>query len=144
MPEYPITENAPSDKGKIIGGLVVFVLLVMAATFYNLGMGKATTKPQLVYPKGQTQCVKGKRFMRENHMKLLDEWRNSVVRDGKRTQIKVGGRMYQKSLTKTCMHCHTNKATFCDRCHEYAGVTKKGGQLRCWDCHIDPNVKARR
>ena len=27
------------------------------------------------------------------------------------------------SLSNTCLDCHSNKAEFCDRCHNYASVT---------------------
>jgi hypothetical protein len=36
------------------------------------------------------------------------------------------------SLSNTCLDCHSNKAEFCDRCHNYASVSPY-----CWDCHID-------
>ena len=37
------------------------------------------------------------------------------------------------SLTNTCLGCHSNKAQFCDQCHNYLEVTPY-----CWDCHVDP------
>jgi hypothetical protein len=37
------------------------------------------------------------------------------------------------SLTNTCLDCHPNKDTFCDRCHNYMAVSPY-----CWDCHIVP------
>ena len=41
------------------------------------------------------------------------------------------------SLTRTCMlQCHTNKAEFCNKCHEYANV-----EPYCWECHISPDDK---
>jgi hypothetical protein len=43
------------------------------------------------------------------------------------------------SLTGTCLTgCHTNKAEFCDRCHNYAAVS-----VYCWDCHVDPKLAGR-
>ena len=33
----------------------------------------------------------------------------------------------------TCMSCHTDKAKFCDRCHDTVGVAPY-----CWDCHVEP------
>ncbi len=42
-------------------------------------------------------------------------------------------------LTGTCLTgCHTNKADFCDRCHNYAGVS-----VYCWECHVDPKLARR-
>ena len=40
---------------------------------------------------------------------------------------------YDISLAGTCMKCHSNKAEFCDRCHDYAGVSPD-----CWSCHVAP------
>jgi hypothetical protein len=57
------------------------------------------------------------------------------VREHNRKFVAFDGKTYTISLTQTCMKCHTSKAEFCDRCHEYAGVTPY-----CWDCHIDPKL----
>ena len=38
-----------------------------------------------------------------------------------------------KSLTNTCIRCHSNKDKFCDECHHFAGV-----QPYCWACHVMP------
>jgi hypothetical protein len=70
-------------------------------------------------------------------MQLLVNWREQVVRQGDRTYRTSDGRVYEISLTGTCiMKCHTVKADFCDRCHTYAAV--KGPY--CWDCHVDPKL----
>jgi hypothetical protein len=66
-------------------------------------------------------------------MQLLINWREQVVRNDFRTYTAFNGKTYKMSLTGTCMGCHTDKARFCDRCHNYAGVT-----VVCWDCHVDP------
>ena len=51
--------------------------------------------------------------------------------------VNADGKMYNMSLSNTCMDCHSNKADFCDRCHDYASV-----QPYCWSCHIeDPKEK---
>ncbi len=71
--------------------------------------------------------------MRANHMRLLNDWRDLVVREGERTYTAADGKVYEISLTGTCLKCHSNKETFCDRCHDYAGVTPS-----CWNCHIIP------
>jgi hypothetical protein len=67
------------------------------------------------------------------HMDLLNEWRDDVVRKGKRIYTSPGGKKYNMSLSNTCMECHSNKAEFCDECHQYAGVDPY-----CWNCHIEP------
>ena len=37
------------------------------------------------------------------------------------------------SLSNTCLDCHSNKADFCDKCHNYASV-----RPYCWDCPSEP------
>ena len=141
MPDYPITEKHKSDLGKIVLGLLIFAGLMAAATVYNRARGQYKNTPVLELPLGQKNCVKDTKYMRENHMKLLDEWRQTVVRDGVRKTIKIGNQTYQKSLTLSCLKCHSNPKAFCDRCHEYAGVHRKGAALACFTCHIQPTGK---
>ncbi len=142
-PKIEYTEQAKSDKGPIVLGLVLFVVLMLAGTFYNLINGQADARPKLVKPTNATECVKPTQWMRENHMKLLDDWRDEVVRDGNRATVVVDGKRYQKSLTHACLKCHTSKSRFCDQCHRWAGVTRPGVELQCWHCHIVPEVKPR-
>jgi len=124
------------DKSKIIAGLIIFVGLAALPFFYSRGQTSGP-EPSLdttdINQMSKKECVKSADFMRANHMKLLDEWRNSVVRDGDREYGIIDGVRYDKSLQNTCMRCHSNKKDFCDRCHDYANV-----QPYCWDCHIAP------
>ena len=82
--------------------------------------------------KAAKECIRSTEYMTAEHMQLLDIWRDTVTRDGKRIYVNSKGRSYNMSLTKTCLDCHSNKAEFCDRCHNYASVDPF-----CWDCHID-------
>jgi hypothetical protein len=66
-------------------------------------------------------------------MKVLDDWRDEVLRDGDRTPVEVDGVKYEKSLMNGCMKCHTEKKKFCDECHTYTSV-----KPYCWDCHFLP------
>jgi RNase P subunit RPR2 len=75
--------------------------------------------------------------MRAAHMKMLIQWREDVVRRGDRRFVAFNGKVYEKSLTRTCLGCH-NKAGFCDRCHAYSGVSGP----YCWNCHSDPQTVA--
>jgi hypothetical protein len=139
MPKYyEVTEEAKSDAWKIFVGLAVFVLILGAASFYNWYHGKARAKPVLEYPRAAKKCVRDARYMRENHMKILDDWREQVVRNGNRGTILIDGKPYEKSLTSGCLKCHDNKAAFCDKCHLWAGVKRAGAELNCWHCHIIP------
>jgi hypothetical protein len=149
------------DGAKIIAGLVIGVGLLMAPFFYNAGKAAKAPEPELtVKAKEAGECVAPKDYMTEYHMQLLDDWRNTAVRDGERyydTREKtlhlqvledisdasasagerhynpVKQKVYYKSLQVTCLDCHSNKSKFCDQCHNYIGVTPY-----CWECHLQP------
>ena len=74
--------------------------------------------------------------MRATHMKVLDSWRDAVVRNDDRAPVSVSGRQYDKSLQNGCMKCHSNKEEFCDKCHSYVEV-----KPTCWECHVEPKEK---
>ena len=120
------------SKGVIIG-IIVFLAVVTFPFIYN--HGKAAPAPELVLTakaKAAEQCVRSTDFMKREHMKVLDLWRHTVVRNGQRVYVNPQGKEFTMSLTNTCLDCHSNKAEFCDRCHNYASV-----RPYCWDCHID-------
>jgi hypothetical protein len=121
------------DKGKVVPGLIIFLALVLSPIVYNAMSGGASVAPEVKYPPGETQCIESKQYMRENHMQLLIDWRETVVREGNRIYTATDGKEYNMSLTSECMSCHSNKAEFCDRCHDYLKV-----KPYCWDCHIVP------
>jgi hypothetical protein len=121
------------DAGKIIPGLVIFGVLLTSPIWYSAATGKINYVPEPQVAPGESQCVESADYMRDNHMHLLDEWRQMVVRDGEHTYVASDGQEYDISLTDTCMKCHPNKAEFCDQCHDYAGVTPN-----CWECHVAP------
>lgn len=122
---------------KIIIGLILFVALVAFPVYYNKGKTTAMPEPSLDTPVikllKEKVCVESRSFMRANHMQLLNDWRDSVVRQGNRVYVGAGGKEYLMSLQNTCMNCHSNKQAFCDRCHTYADV-----KPYCWSCHISP------
>lgn len=122
------------DSGKIITLLVIFLVLVSFPMWYQSGKASVAPDPQLTEKaKEAGKCIESKEFMKTHHMKMLDQWRNEVVRDGERYYTSTEGKTYYKSLQVTCMECHSNKSKFCDQCHNYAGVDPF-----CWDCHIAP------
>ncbi|PID74387.1 MAG: cytochrome C [Deltaproteobacteria bacterium] len=121
------------NKGTIIPGLVIFVLIVTSPIWLNAFMtGSTVPKVELPTEPGM-QCVASAEEMRANHMVLLNEWRDDVLRDGHRTTVTVGDRVFRKGLQMACMECHTSKEKFCDTCHAYASV-----KPYCWDCHLSP------
>jgi hypothetical protein len=120
------------NKGTIIPGLIIFVLFVTFPIWFNGLKAGTLPKPELP-PGGEKTCVMPVDYMRANHMQLLNEWRDNVLRDGNRTVVTVEGKDYRKGLQQACMQCHSNKEKFCDSCHSYAAV-----KPYCWDCHLSP------
>jgi len=125
------------DGNKIIPGLIIFLLLVTFPFWSNIGRA-AYEYPELKLPDPELEeeCVAPREWIRANHMKLLDDWRDLVVRDNKRLYV-WAGRNFEMNLTRTCMSsgCHANKAEFCDQCHNALAVSPN-----CWDCHVEPPI----
>lgn len=122
------------DKYLIYTGLIIFIATVTFPFWYNLG--KAAPAPVITLSEkalAAKTCVRSAEYMKTQHMQLLDDWRDSVVREGKRIYVNPEGKAFKMSLTGTCLGCHSEKAEFCDRCHTYASV-----RPYCWNCHIDP------
>lgn len=132
------------NGGMIIIGLVIFLFLFTFPFFYNIGKANVKPEPKVDTPailewekeKGKKECVEPKAFMRAEHMKILNDWRDSAVRDGNRIYVNSDGKQFTISLQNTCMHCHSNKKKFCDECHTYVAV-----KPYCWSCHIEPKEK---
>ena len=120
--------------GRIIAFAALFCLAVLSPFIVNLANAAPAPEASLDTPAidalPQKECVADAAYMRDNHMQLLDEWRNDVVRTGSREYESASGQVYEKSLDGTCLECHSNREEFCDSCHDYAGV-----QPYCWECH---------
>ena len=122
-----------NSKVLIVTGVVVFLLIVLFPFWYM--RGKAAPAPEVeLTPKAKAaqKCVRSTEYMQAEHMQLLDIWRDAVVREGKRIYVNPAGKEFNMSLSNTCLDCHSNKAEFCDRCHNYASV-----RPYCWSCHIE-------
>ncbi len=123
------------DAGKIITGLAIFLVLVTLPIWLNMNGRAAAMAPDLVIvPEGieADACIIDTDTMRREHMQLLNEWRDDVVRRGDRVFVAADGTQYQKSLSQTCLGCHQDVENFCYKCHEYTNVDPY-----CWSCHID-------
>ena len=133
------------DGGKIFIGILVFVAFAAFPFYYNIGKVNAKPKPNVDTPAiqewekqyGKKECVESKEFMRAEHMQLLNNWRDMVVREDNRGYISnTSHKRFNMSLQNGCMNCHSNKKKFCDECHNYMSV-----KPYCWDCHIAPVEK---
>ncbi|MBM9519936.1 sulfate reduction electron transfer complex DsrMKJOP subunit DsrJ [Desulforhopalus vacuolatus] len=122
------------NKGLIVPGLIITVLLVTFPFWFDVFSSAESTDPTVELPPGGEQnCIYPADEMRAEHMVILNEWRDDVLRNGNRGTVTVDGKVYGKGLQLACMKCHTNKEEFCDRCHTYASVVPY-----CWDCHLTP------
>ncbi|WP_022853601.1 sulfate reduction electron transfer complex DsrMKJOP subunit DsrJ [Thermodesulfatator atlanticus] len=122
------------DAGKVIAGIIVFVVFVTLPFWYNLG--KAAPRVEVELPKQYKECVEPKEWMIREHMQLLNKWRDAVVREGKKYYVNSKGERYQMLFQKGCLKCHDNRQKFCDRCHNFVEA-----KPYCWNCHISPEEK---
>ncbi|HOP07631.1 MAG TPA: sulfate reduction electron transfer complex DsrMKJOP subunit DsrJ [candidate division Zixibacteria bacterium] len=125
------------DAGKVIVGVIIFLVLISFPIWYNVASKTADYRPVLEKPLGEA-CVAATDYMTGYHMDLLNTWRDDVVRKQERFFTGPDGTTMEKSLSNTCLSCHVNKDKFCDQCHNYAGVDPY-----CWDCHIVPKEVAK-
>lgn len=78
---------------RIIAGIIIFVAILVIPFLYN--WGKSNKGPEInlntrtINQLAAKQCIEPTAWMRANHMKLLDQWRNEFVRDGKQFMLIV-------------------------------------------------------
>jgi len=125
------------DAGKVFTGLALFIVFLTAPIW--LSGGKSASPPEIrvdtpvIQRLVEKRCIEPTAYMKANHMELLDTWRQAVVREGESLYVASDGKKYRMSLSGTCLHCHSNKDQFCNRCHNYEGV-----KPACWSCHVVP------
>lgn len=124
------------NKRYIIPGVIFFVIVFTFPFWFNM-TGAQFKRPAVLLPADEKECVEPVAFMRSEHMRILNEWRDAALREGKRSYTATNGRIWEVSLQNTCMKCHTDKSRFCDTCHNANSVTPY-----CWDCHIAPETAA--
>jgi hypothetical protein len=148
--ERPKVEKKIFDRNKVIVGVVIFLGLITLPLWPNLGKTVPAPAPKLDSPAIQKlaakdkKCVMPTEWMRANHMQMLIDWRENVVRTKEQKVTTSRGRefkspdgkLYLASLSKTCLECHSNKADFCDKCHNYVAVVPN-----CFGCHLEPGKK---
>lgn len=124
------------NKRIIITGIIIFLILTLYPIWNIMICNGGKDMLQIEILKEHKECVMPAEYMKANHMTLLKEWRDSVIRSGDRSPVTVRTIKYEKSLTQTCLKCHNNKPAFCDKCHGYLSVTPS-----CWNCHYFPKEK---
>ncbi len=118
----------------IIPALVIFVIAMSSPFWLNFGSDKYEY-PKVALPEGpgMEECIEDVEYMRANHMRLLNEWRDEALREGNRVYVASNGKKWDISLQNTCMECHSNYDDFCAKCHDQNNVDPY-----CWSCHIEP------
>ena len=116
----------------VIAGILVFTVLC-TAPFWAGMTGKDYKSTGIVLPRDEKNCIENAEFMRAEHMRLLNEWRDEALRWENRAYVASYGKKWNVSLQNTCLKCHDNYQEFCDRCH-----TANSVYPYCWTCHILP------
>ncbi|MEW6743545.1 MAG: sulfate reduction electron transfer complex DsrMKJOP subunit DsrJ [Planctomycetota bacterium] len=131
MSDAPLNEKQDLfDKRKVLTGLGIFLVLMLFPIWYSAAAGKISVIPQPKVDDSRGHCVAPRETIRVSHMELLNEWRDAVVREGERFFVTEDNRRFERSLTRTCIGCHTDRKEFCDQCHDYVSV-----RPNCFDCH---------
>ena len=117
-------------------GLILFVLLFTFPVLMNLGKSLTQTQPPTLLQDAKAMQeladklgVKNVDEFRERHKQVLAEWKDSVVRDGKRVYVNKEGREVPISLQSLA-----SQSQYCNTCHDYVGIEKPS----CWTCHVEP------
>lgn len=130
-------------KTNIIIGIVVFLLVMTAPMWLNIGRGSEIAEPEvsldtpMINAMGADKhCIYDKEYMRAHHMEILHQWKKQAIRDSNRTYVTPEGEEYHVSLQQTCLACHSNYEDFCKKCHDYNDVDPN-----CWNCHVNPTAE---
>lgn len=116
----------------VLAGIIVFVVL-FSSPFWAGYFGQSYKSTGIVAPE-EKSCIEDVDFMRAQHMRLLNEWRDEALRKENRVYVSAkDGKKWAISLQNTCMKCHTNYKDFCAKCHVANSVYPY-----CWTCHIIP------
>ena len=105
----------------VVLGLIILLPLVYSVVLWAFPSQMQCSQPFLEKPKGHKKCIKDTEYMRSNHMTLLKNIRNQVMRQGEKGQMGL----------KDCRQCHTNREQFCDKCHNAVNLKPD-----CFNCHF--------
>ncbi|MCL1915992.1 MAG: sulfate reduction electron transfer complex DsrMKJOP subunit DsrJ [Desulfovibrionaceae bacterium] len=120
----------------ILTGLLVF-MAIFTSPFWLNQLGVDYKRPALAMPVGEKECLAPTDYMRGEHMRLLNEWRDLALRQGERLYTDARGRTWEINLQNTCQGCHNDRAAFCDACHVSNSVSPY-----CWNCHLEAKGKS--
>lgn len=118
-----------------VGTAVVILLAIGFSAVWAFSSPDAEeAQPFLELPAGEEACVvEDTVYMRFQHMDLLLDLRDEVVRDGTLGEFDSDGTVRRITLDG-CWECHTSRETFCNQCHDAVNLN-----LDCFRCHHDPS-----
>ena len=123
-----ISTITDKNKGVIAMAILAVIILSPPGYYFFRNAFPQRVEPFLEKPDPKyKECVRDTTYMRFNHMDLLLQIRNEVVREGKVTEIglEIG--------SKNCKECHTNRERFCNQCHNTVNLNPD-----CFGCHDYP------
>jgi len=116
-----------------VAAVVILLPIGFSLVWAVASPGAQIEQPFLQMPEGEEECVEDVAYMRFQHMDLLLEIRDGVVREGTKGQIVRNGT--ERTITLDgCWECHTDRETFCNKCHDSVNLS-----LNCFRCHHDPS-----
>jgi hypothetical protein len=138
-----MNQRTPLGRNTTTVAAILPLALIALPILYSATDTLFAQEPEvfLELPEGQEHCVRDTEYMRFHHMDLLLEIRDQVQRDGKRTQD-VGFTACVPPEGQTscylCQDCHSNRAEFCNRCHNAVDLVPD-----CFGCHYYPETPDR-
>lgn len=120
-----LIKKRPNTVAVIVAAVVILFPVVYSFMSYVFAGGTSSEMPFVVLPGPEhDKCVRDTHYMRFHHWELLKDMRERV-RTRNRGDINFD----------RCRECHTNRATFCNRCHDAVNL-----QPDCWGCHYYPET----
>lgn len=121
------------NRGIVATILVVIILIPFVASLVGFVLLRGGDVPGvfLELPDPQyEECVRETSYMRIYHMDLLKSVRDDVIRRG----------IVEEGITLSgCGECHTNRDSFCNRCHKAVTLN-----VDCFGCHYYPETASER
>jgi hypothetical protein len=114
------------NRGRVATVLAIVILLPLGFSLAGAVFADEEEMPGVFLEQPDPRyenCVRDAEYMRFQHMDLLKETRERVIREGVKGGITLAG----------CGDCHRNRDRFCNRCHEAVTLN-----LDCFGCHYYP------